>query len=183
MSKTEAIEKTKQFFDSCKSRLRSPIPRIWVVEPHKNLASYHIHFLLGNVSNISENVPQILFNKWRKISGKGRFRTDKYDARRDAGGYLTKYILKNSSYYSIKQIDKFSNRKVQYSVFDLKHAIKTLEDKREGKHYDNERKRRRGGRALKGKQKTTKVCHDLSFKFFKTVRKQQGNWYSEKIRN
>lgn len=157
VSETEARKKTEEFFQNCESRLRSSIPRFWVLEPHESIESYHIHFLLAGVQNINENVPQILYNKWREISGKGIFRTDKYDAGRNSESYLTKYLLKETSYYEVKNLDSIDIRYQDYGAFDLKHAIRTLKEKDTSGDWDNQRYRRVGGYTRDKYQNTTKA--------------------------
>lgn len=128
VTKKEAVYKVKKYFKNTESRLRSPLPRFWVLEPHKNINSYHVHFLLCGVKNINENVPQILFNQWRKISGRGRFRSDKYDPSRNVSSYLSKYLTKDIAYYDFDKLDCVDFRYQQYGALSLAEAIEETQE-------------------------------------------------------
>lgn len=120
------IEKAKEYFRNLSRRLQHPIPRYWVVEPHKNIDRYHIHFLLSGIKSINENIEQVLYYQWRKISGGGRFSSVEYDSSRDGAGYVSKYLTKGGAFYDVGDLDKLNNRYIQYSVLNLAEALKAI---------------------------------------------------------
>lgn len=105
---TEARTLVEQYFEDLESRLRKPLPRFWVLEPHTYREAVHLHFLIAEAKNINEDVEELMWRYWRKDTKEGRFQSAEYDASKGGSGYMMKYLTKDMADWEIKNLDKLS---------------------------------------------------------------------------
>ena len=115
-TKPEARKLVEQYWQELEERLQSPLPRFWVLEPHQYRATPHLHFLVASIDNIEEDVHEILWRYWRKVSSAGRFASDEYDANRGGSGYLVKYLWKDVVDWDVANLDKVSTFEKENSL-------------------------------------------------------------------
>lgn len=113
---TESRTLVEQYFQDLEERLQSPLPRFWVLEPHQYRETPHLHFLLAKAKQINEDVEQIMWDYWQKVSRQGRFQSREYDASKGGAGYMTKYLTKNVVDWDVANLDKMGTFEVDNSL-------------------------------------------------------------------
>lgn len=120
LTETEARKRVEHYFRELEKRLQSPLPRFWVLEPHQHRETPHLHFLLAESKQIDEDVEELLWKYWRKVSSQGRFQSREYDSSRGGVGYMVKYLTKSISDWDVANLDKMGVLHVSNSLLGRK---------------------------------------------------------------
>lgn len=98
----------QRFFKRLEKRFERSIPRFWVQEYSMYGEGPHYHALVGNVNKAADgHSAEIAWKIWTSGKGHGRMETQKYDARKGAGFYMGKYVIKDRCDKGDWDIDRF----------------------------------------------------------------------------
>ncbi len=125
---TEARTLVEQYFADLQERLQNPLPRFWVLEPHKYRETVHLHYLLAKTKQINEDVERVLWNYWQKITKEGRFQSREYNANKGGAGYMIKYLTKEVVDWDLANLDKLGTFEVDNSLLNRERLDKMMRE-------------------------------------------------------